>query len=109
MSGRPSSSLREVSLSLCASVLLAGLAFAAGAGPLPATLVVSTSCWVLVAAGVLGTFLASRGVSWGWLLLVGLQPLWISYAIATGQYGFILGALAYGGAQLNGFVRTRRR
>jgi hypothetical protein len=68
----------------------------------------SMACWGLVFAGVVGTFLASRGNRWGWLLLVSLQPLWITYALATGQHGFILGAVMYGAAQLNGFMRSRR-
>lgn len=66
------------------------------------------ACWGLVLFGVAGTFLAGRGVCWGWLLLAALQPLWISYAVATGQYGFIVGAVAYGAAQMNGFVRSLR-
>lgn len=68
----------------------------------------SLACWGLVLFGVAGTFLAGRGVSWGWLLLASLQPLWISYAVLTGQYGFIVGAVAYGAAQMNGFLRSRR-
>ena len=64
--------------------------------------------WVLVGAGIFGTYLASRDVSWGWLLLVSLQPMWIAYALVTEQYGFVIGAMAYGLGQLNGFLRSRR-
>ena len=52
--------------------------------------------------------LAGRGVPWGWLLLVSLQPLWIAYAVTTEQYGIAIGSLAYGASQLNGFLRSRR-
>ena len=65
-------------------------------------------CWVLVLCGITGTALASRGVRWGWLLLVGLQPMWIAYALATSQHGLVAASLAYGAAQLGGFVRTTR-
>jgi hypothetical protein len=62
-------------------------------------------CWALVAGGVTGTYLASAGMRCGWLILLGLQPVWIAYALVTGQYGFILGSVAYAGAQLNGYLR----
>ena len=63
-------------------------------------------CWSLVLTGIAGTALAAHGVSWGWLILFGLQPLWVAYAITTGQHGLIPGALACGIAHLNGFFRT---
>jgi len=62
-------------------------------------------CWVLVVGGVVGTYLAGMGRRWAWLLLFGLQPVWIAYAVATGQFGFVLGSLAYAFAQLNGYLR----
>ena len=62
-------------------------------------------CWLLVAGGVAGTFLAGVGRRWAWLILFGLQPVWIAYALATGQPGFVLGSLAHAGAQLNGWLR----
>ena len=65
-------------------------------------------CWGLVSASILGTHLTSRNVPWGWLLLVSLQPMWVVYALATEQYGFIVGSIACGLGQLNGFLRSRR-
>jgi hypothetical protein len=65
-------------------------------------------CWVLVAAGIVGTSLASSGRGNGWLLLFGLQPIWIAYAFATGQPGLILGCVAHSLAQMNGFLRSTR-
>jgi hypothetical protein len=62
-------------------------------------------CWALALAGIAGTVLASFGWRVGWLLLFGLQPVWIAYALATGQTGLILGSAAYAVAQLNGFLR----
>jgi|GEM_PF-4546021 len=63
------------------------------------------TCWALVGAGVAGTFLAGAGYRSGWLILLGLQPIWIAYALITDQYGFVPGSIAYGVAQLNGFLR----
>lgn len=50
----------------------------------------------LAAVGILGIYLAGRKNLWGWAVGVGAQLLWIVYAIVTGQWGFILSALAYG-------------
>lgn len=63
-------------------------------------------CWGLVMGGVSGTFLAGAGFRIGWLILLGLQPVWIAYSVVTGQFGFVLGSVAYAGAQVNGYVRA---
>ena len=100
---------REVAWSLAAS---AGLTAAIlGVGFLYDTCLCSTAavCWGLVGAGILGTNLASRGVAGGWLLLVSLQPMWVVYALTTEQYGIIVGSVACGVGQLNGFLRSRAR
>jgi len=97
-----------------AAATLAGASAVAGA-----VLAVARSCpdpalregvlqgvsWLLVVGGVAGNFLAGDGRRWAWLVLFGLQPVWIAYALATGQVGFVLGSLAYAGAQLNGYLR----
>lgn len=49
----------------------------------------------LAAVGILGIWLAGRKSLWGWAVGVGAQALWIVYALVTGQYGFIVSALAY--------------
>jgi len=92
--------------SLAASVGLA-IPIAVAGGAASADTCLTVVCWFLVVAGILGTTLASRGIGWGWLLLVSLQPLWIAYAMLTDQYGFAISALAYGAGQLNGFLRSR--
>jgi len=51
---------------------------------------------VLTAVGVLGLYLAGRRSWWGWAVGLAAQALWIAYAIATRQWGFIGSALAYG-------------
>lgn len=52
--------------------------------------------FVLSAIGIGGLFLAGRGRVAGWLIGLGAQALWAAYAIATGQYGFLLSAAGYG-------------
>ena len=49
----------------------------------------------LAAIGILGIYLAGRRNLWGWAIGVGAQGLWIVYAVATGQFGFIVSAIAY--------------
>lgn len=52
--------------------------------------------WVLTAVGVTGLYLAGRKVWWAWFVGLGAQVLWVAYALATKQYGFIVAAFAYG-------------
>ena len=52
--------------------------------------------WVLSAIGLLGIYLAGSHNRLGWLLGVFAQVLWLSYAVVTQQYGFIVSAFAYG-------------
>ena len=52
--------------------------------------------WVLTAVGVTGLYFAGRKVWWAWLIGLGAQVLWLAYAIATQQWGFIVSAAAYG-------------
>jgi len=49
----------------------------------------------LAAIGILGIYLAGRHNQWGWAIGVGAQALWIVYAVVTGQFGFIVSAIAY--------------
>ena len=51
--------------------------------------------WVLTAFGIFGLWVAGSGKSWGWLIGLGIQVVWIWFAIATKQYGFIVSAIAY--------------
>lgn len=61
--------------------------------------------WLLGALGVLGLYLAGRRSPWGWALGIGVQILWLAYALATRQWGFIATALAYGAVNI---VNLRR-
>jgi nicotinamide riboside transporter PnuC len=63
---------------------------------------------LLTSVGVLGIWLAGQRNYWGWALGVGAQALWIAYAVATEQWGFIASALAYGFVYARALHRWRR-
>lgn len=44
---------------------------------------------------------------WGWLIAFTNECLWVAFAVATRQYGFILGAAFYG--TVNAFNAYRWR
>ncbi|MFI9824426.1 hypothetical protein ACIHFC_28840 [Streptomyces sp. NPDC052013] len=52
--------------------------------------------WLLTAFGVTGLYFAGRKRALGWAIGLGAQVLWISYALSTRQYGFLVSAVAYG-------------
>lgn len=64
--------------------------------------------WILGTVGITGLLIAGRQVWWGWLINLVNEVLWISYAIATEQYGFILMALCYGVVYLRNAIVGRR-
>jgi drug/metabolite transporter superfamily protein YnfA len=52
--------------------------------------------YLLTAVGVFGLWLAGRKDRRGWMVGIGAQVLWVAYAIATRQWGFLVSAGAYG-------------
>ena len=62
--------------------------------------------WLLTALQVLALWAAGRGRSWGWLLGAAVQPVWITYALLTGQVGFIPGCAVSAAVQARSFLRT---
>lgn len=62
--------------------------------------------WLLAAVGILGLWIAGSGHREGWMIGMGAQLLWISYALFTEQYGFIPAALCYGAVYLRNWVRS---
>lgn len=56
----------------------------------------------LAVIGVTGLYLTTQKNVLGFAIGVGVQILWVVYALATGQYGFILSALAYGAVNIIG-------
>lgn len=51
---------------------------------------------LLTVVGVTGLWVAGRKSAWGWAIGLAAQVLWIAYAVATYQWGFIASALCYG-------------
>lgn len=64
--------------------------------------------YLLTAVGVTGIWLAGRKSTWGWAIGLGAQVLWIAYAIATRQWGFIVSALVYGTVYARNWARWTR-
>ena len=66
--------------------------------------------WLLTVVGVTGLWLAGRKVWWAWFVGLGAQVLWLAYAVATRQYGFLVSAVAYGWVYAkNGIAWSRER
>lgn len=64
--------------------------------------------WVLTAVGVTGLFLAGQKRALGWAIGFSAQALWIAYAIATRQWGFIVSAVVYGAVYARNYLAWRR-
>jgi len=64
--------------------------------------------WLLTAVGVTGLWIAGSQSKWGWCIGIAAQGLWISYGLATGQYGFIASALVYGSMYVRNFLKWHR-
>jgi hypothetical protein len=63
--------------------------------------------YLLAAIGVTGIFFVGRKTIWGWLVLCVNECIWIAYAIATKQYGFIIMALAYTAVYIKSYMGWR--
>lgn len=64
--------------------------------------------WLLAAIGIAGIWLQGDKRLIGWLIGIGVQVLWITYALATGQHGFVVMSLAYGGVYLRNLIKWKR-
>lgn len=64
--------------------------------------------YALAAVGILGIYLAGRRNIWGWVVGFAAQALWIIYALATDQLGFIVSAIAYGAVYARNWHRWRQ-
>lgn len=56
--------------------------------------------WLLSITGAASFYLAGRKLWWAWWVSVAMQGLWLAYAVATRQYGFLVGVFLYGGVYL---------
>jgi len=64
--------------------------------------------WALTAIGVTGLWLAGSKRLAGWAVGVGVQVLWLAYAVTTRQWGFVASAFAYGFVYARNLVRWHR-
>lgn len=64
---------------------------------------------VLAAVGITGLFLAGSNNKLGWALGLAAQGLWVGYAVATEQWGFIASAVAYGVVYARNWLRWNAR
>lgn len=62
--------------------------------------------WILTGLQVIALWAAGRRRWWAWLLGAGVQPVWIVYAILTGQLGFVPGCLVSAAVQLRNFLKA---
>lgn len=63
--------------------------------------------WLLTAVGVTGLHFAGRKRALGWAIGLAAQFLWVAYALATAQYGFLVSACAYGWVYAKNFRSWR--
>lgn len=61
--------------------------------------------WILTGLQVVALWAAGQKQWWAWLLGAGVQPMWIAYALLTGQVGFIPGCLVSAAVQVYNFLR----
>lgn len=61
--------------------------------------------FVLSGLGIVGIILAGSKRKVGWLIGFFVQPLWIVFALTTGQYGFILNAVIYAIVYARNWIR----
>lgn len=64
--------------------------------------------WLLTTVGVAGLWAAGSRKSWGWLICLSAQGLWIAYALKSAQYGFLVSAVAYGTVYARNFRAWRQ-
>lgn len=64
--------------------------------------------YILAAIGVTGIFFVGRKTIWGWLILLINECIWVAYALATKQYGFILMATAYSAVYIKSYLLWRK-
>jgi len=63
--------------------------------------------WLLAVIGVSGIYVVGNKNMFGWIVLCVNECIWIMYAIATKQYGFIVMATAYATVYIKSFRQWR--
>ena len=64
--------------------------------------------WILTAVGITGLYFAGSFYWWSWLFGIAAQGLWLAYAIATRQWGFVASAVFYGWVYANNALKWKR-
>jgi hypothetical protein len=64
--------------------------------------------WALAPFGLLGMYVVGRKKTWGWVLAMVTQALWATYAVGTGQFGFLIGTASYFGLYLRNWLKWRK-
>jgi hypothetical protein len=65
--------------------------------------------WLLTSIGLLGLWMAGSQNKLGWIVSLSVQVLWVLYAIATEQYGFIISACAYSFVYVRNFKKWNKQ
>jgi len=63
---------------------------------------------VLSAVGLVGVYLTGKYNSWGWAVGLFAQVPWITYALTTAQYGFLISAAVFGTIYATTWAKWRR-
>jgi hypothetical protein len=63
--------------------------------------------WLLSAIGLTGLWLAGNRRTLGWQIGLAVQALWITYAIATRQWGFIAASIGYATVNARNLIKWR--
>lgn len=53
-------------------------------------------------------WIAGNKSTWGWIIGISVQILWITYAVTTGQWGFLFSAFAYGGVYIRNLIKWKK-
>ena len=64
--------------------------------------------YVLTLVGLVGLLLAGRKKTLGWAIGFSAQGLWATYAVTSGQYGFLIGCMGYGYVYALNWITWRR-
>lgn len=64
--------------------------------------------WALAVIGMTGMWLAGRKRWYAWLVNLGSQTVWLSYGVATRQWGFVASAFGFGTVYVINHRRWRR-
>lgn len=51
--------------------------------------------WIVTIVGLLGFILAGRKIWWAWYVNIGCQALWVTFALVSHIYAFLLSAAVY--------------